>query len=202
MKQSVTDTIPYILLIIICLGIISFVIICFHITFGIGLLSFFTLGAFFGWLIYDDGKFQREMKKLKEDIQELELFFKRREQREEIIQMLHFANFLYKVNQWDEPGEEENIESINRKISFKMNSKDIQKSNSVSLMFAFKVALDEENYLLCQSIKEELTDRKNRGELDNEIIDATIQAYNVHGKSHQDSHYIVFHEMLEEIKTI
>ena len=66
MKQSVTDTIPYILLIIICLGIISFVIICFHITLGIGLFSFFTLGAFFGWLIYDDGKFQKEIKKLQE----------------------------------------------------------------------------------------------------------------------------------------
>lgn len=83
-----------------------------------------------------------------------------------------------------------------------MNAKDMQNTNSVSLMFAFKLALDKEDYLLCKAIKDELAGRKNAGELNNEVIDATIQAYSVYGKSHQDMQYKVFHQMLEEIKML
>jgi hypothetical protein len=83
-----------------------------------------------------------------------------------------------------------------------MNAKDMQNTNSVSLIYAYKVALDKEEYLLCKAIKEELAERKNAGELNNEVIDATIQAYSVHGNSHQDLQYEVFHEMLEEIKIL
>jgi hypothetical protein len=63
-------------------------------------------------------------------------------------------------------------------------------------------ALDKEDYLLCKVIKDELSGRKNAGELNNEVIDATIQAYSVHGKSYKDMQYKVFREMLEEIKIL
>jgi hypothetical protein len=83
-----------------------------------------------------------------------------------------------------------------------MDAREIQYSNSVSLMFAFKVALDQEDYLLCKEIKEELVERKKTGELNDEIIEATAQAYNVHGTEYKDMQYEVFCEMLGELKTI
>jgi hypothetical protein len=83
-----------------------------------------------------------------------------------------------------------------------MDAKEIQYSNSVSLMFAFKVALDQEDYLLCKAIKEELVERKKIGELNDEIIEATAQAYNVNGKEYKDMQYEVFSGMLGELKTI
>jgi hypothetical protein len=83
-----------------------------------------------------------------------------------------------------------------------MIKEDLQNNNSVSLMFAFKVALDQEDYLLCKDIKEELINRKRRGELNNEVITATVSAYNIKGADYKDMQYKVFTEMLTEIKNI
>jgi hypothetical protein len=69
-------------------------------------------------------------------------------------------------------------------------------------MVAFKVALVHVEYLLCKDIKEELINRKRRGELNNEVITATVSAYDIKGADYKDMQYKVFTEMLTEIKNI
>ena len=69
-------------------------------------------------------------------------------------------------------------------------------------MFAFKVALDREEYLKCKEIKEELMRRKSIGKLNNEIIEATEVSYKSGMKKYNDVQYEVFMEMLEEIKNL
>ncbi|MDH6341092.1 hypothetical protein M2451_003869 [Dysgonomonas sp. PFB1-18] len=83
-----------------------------------------------------------------------------------------------------------------------MDKNSIENSNSVSLIYAFKVALDKENYLLCRDIKNELIERKQTGELINELIIATERAYETQAKDFKDMQYDVFAEMLQEIKNI
>lgn len=78
----------------------------------------------------------------------------------------------------------------------------IKQNNSVSLMFAFKVALDREEYLKCKEIKEELMLRKSIGKLNNEIIEATEVSYKSGAIKYNDVQHEVFMEMLEEIKNI
>ena len=65
-----------------------------------------------------------------------------------------------------------------------MDKKIITESGTVSLIFAFKVALDRENYLLCRYIKDELIKRKQAGELTNELITAFELVYEP-----KDNHY-------------
>jgi hypothetical protein len=83
-----------------------------------------------------------------------------------------------------------------------MDRTKFQHDNSVSLIYAFKVALDREDYLLCRDIKEELSLRKKAGELVNDVINATENAYRSNAEQYRDMQYEVFSEMLEEIKKL
>lgn len=78
-----------------------------------------------------------------------------------------------------------------------MKFKDV---NSVSLIYRFKLALDQEEYLLCKEIKEELLIRKENGQLNNEVIQATQEAYLSYKDLKKNSELEVFTEMLNEIK--
>lgn len=81
-----------------------------------------------------------------------------------------------------------------------MKKKDIPETCCVSLIYAYKVAMDKEKYLLCKSIQEELVRRKHSGELSNDLIEATWKAYELNAQEYRGLHYEVFLDMLQQLK--
>lgn len=80
-----------------------------------------------------------------------------------------------------------------------MKQKDIKEMNSVSLILSFKWALNNERFLLCLDIKNELISRKVCGDLNNEIVQATWEAYLCNANESENLLIQVYKDMLQDV---